>query len=195
MFFEQKTMAVAPFHLGRVHVQQGDCALTDFESACAPLVATWVKDVRELFWLAPKTIPPLTADKVIGWPGPHGRPLLFWQLGRAEPTGYAELNPMPGNSAHLWIGHCLIRPDARGAGLGHRIVQLLIEEAFSRHRAPAVSLVVFPENSPAVRCYRANGFVHVREQVRFLPTTGRTYCMIEMRITRDDYTKNRTAAG
>jgi len=187
-------MAVAPFHPGRVRIQRGDCALTDFESAWAPLVAAWVTDVRELFWLAPKTAPPLTADKVIGWPGPYGRPRLFWQLDRGEPTGYAELNPMPGNTALLWIGHCLIRPDARGAGLGHRIVQLLLEEAFSCHRTPAVSLVVFPENIPAVRCYRANGFVHVREQVRSLPATGRTYCMIEMRITRDNYSKSRATA-
>ena len=187
-------MALAPFHADRVRVQMGLLALVDFDPAWAGQVASWVTSDGELLWLAPKTEPPLTAEKVILWPGPLGRSMLLWQEGLVEPIGYAELNPMPSDPAHLWIGHCILRPDARGQGLGHNIVQMLIYDAFVNRKAPAVSLVVFPENIPAVRCYRANGFVHVREQIRYLPSTGRSYCMIEMCVRRDAYQRLRAAA-
>jgi len=180
-------MAIAPFRRDEELIREDPFTLTAFHSVWAPLVASWVTDPRELFWLAPKTSPPLTAEKVLAWPQPDGRPLLFWHADHAEPAGYAELNPMPGQTHHLWIGHCLIRPERRGMGWGRKIVDLLLRNAFTNGQACTVSLVVFPENTPAIRCYRSTGFRHVREQVRYLPSAQRHYCMIEMRITRKEY--------
>lgn len=173
-------------------VQSGRYLLADFDPLFARLVASWVRDDHELFWLAPKTPPPLTAEKVVAWPGPDGSPLLFYRQGTVEPCGYLELNPMPGSKDHLWLGHCLIRPSLRGLGLGHLVVNLMLEEAFVEREASSVSLVVFPGNDPAVRCYVANGFTAVGEQLKFFPTTGRRHRMLEMRITRGSYIERLT---
>lgn len=185
-------MSVAVSANSTVRVQSGRYLLADFDAQFAPLVASWVRDDHELFWLAPKTPPPLTPDKVIAWPGPDGCPLLFYRQGTSEPYGYLELNPMPGSREHLWLGHCLIRPELRGVGLGHMIVNLMLDEAFVEREATSVSLVVFPRNDPAVRCYLTNGFTQVGEQFKFFSTTGQRHRMLEMKITRGRYIERLT---
>ena len=153
----------------------------------APLIVSWVRDAHELFWLAPKTPPPLTPAKVVAWPGPDGCPMLLYRERLSEPLGYIELNPMPGQKGHLWMGHCLIRPEHRGTGLGRLTLELMLEKAFLNELARTVSLVVFPDNTTAIRCYRAIGFRHIGEQVKYFPNTGRQHCMLEMRMTRKEY--------
>jgi len=186
-------MSVAPSHAGKIHVQSGPWYLAAFDPLMAPLIVSWVRGEHELFWLAPKTLPPLTPAKVVSWPGPDGCPMLLHQERRVEPIGYVELNPMPGQKGHLWMGHCLIQPERRGAGLGRLTVELMLEKAFLNERAKTVSLVVFPDNTSAVRCYRATGFRHIGEQVKYFPSTKRQHCMLEMRLTREDYLSIRGA--
>lgn len=180
-------MSVAPVHLDAVYARRGSYYLVPFEAALAPFVAAWVQDHHALFWLAPKTPPPLTPAKMAEWPGPGGCPMLLYHDGFSEPRGYVELNPMPNESRHLWLGHCLIHPRWRGAGQGRQMVQLLLELAFVQRTADSVSLVVFPDNVAAIRCYRATGFLQVGEQTKFFPTTNRRHCMLVMRITRKQY--------
>jgi len=180
-------MGVVPLHAGKIHVQSGPWCLAAFDPLMAPLIVSWVQDRHELFWLAPKTIPPLTPAKVVAWPGSDGCPMLLYGEQRAEPFGYVELNPMPGQKGHQWMGHCLIQPVQRGAGLGRLTVELMLEKAFLNDRAKTVSLVVFPDNTTAIRCYRATGFRQIGEQVKYFPNTGRQHCMLQMRLTRDEY--------
>lgn len=180
-------MGVTPLHTGEIHVQSGPWYLAAFDPLIAPMIVSWVQDTHELFWLAPKTIPPLTPAKVVAWPGAYGGPMLLYCKQQAEPIGYVELNPMPGQQGHLWMGHCLVQPERRGAGLGRLMVELLLEKAFSNNGAKIVSLVVFPDNIPAIRCYRTNGFRHMGEQCKYFPSIRRQHCMLEMRLTRDDY--------
>lgn len=179
-------MSIAPLNEGVVHLQRGPYRLIAFDKLLAPWIASWVSDDRELFWLAPKTPPPITAAKVVAWTYPGGSPMLLCHEQMPEPLGYVELNPMPGRTDDLWMGHCLVRPEHRGTGLGRQMVDMLIDEAFEHRCARTVSLVVFPENIPAVRCYRQAGFKQVGEQVKYFPTTRRRHCMLEMRITPRD---------
>jgi RimJ/RimL family protein N-acetyltransferase len=175
-------------------VRSGPYYLGPFDKLMAPIVAAWARDPHELFWLAPKTYPPLTAAKVVGWPGSDGCPLLFYRDGIVEPIGYLELNPMPGEREHLWLGHCVVAPARRGSGLGEVMINLVLEEAFQTRKAARVSLVVFPDNIAAIRCYRACGFTEVGEQVKYFPTTGRQHRMLQMSVTRVDHARH-VAAG
>lgn len=169
---------------GAVLVREGPCYLQAFDRLYAPRICGWVTDDAELFWLAPKTFPPLTASKVVAWPGVDGAPCLFMRDGADGPLGYLEVNPMPLEPGHLWLGHCLLNPDHRGIGLGRRMVRLALQLAFERRGASRMSLVVFPENAAAVRCYRRVGFADVRDQVKYFHTTGRRHVMLEMTIDR-----------
>jgi len=180
-------MSIIPLHAGKIYVESGPWCLAAFDPLMAPLIVSWVQDMHELFWLAPKTVPPLTSAKVVAWPGPNGCPMLLYHQQRAEPIGYVELNPMPVQKEHLWMGHCLIQPEQRGVGLGRLTVEMLLKKAFLIDRAKMVSLVVFPGNIHAVRCYRATGFRHISELTKYFPHTGRQHCMLEMRLPCEEY--------
>ncbi len=132
--------------------------LRPFDPLFAGLVASWVDTAEELFWLAPSTLPPLSAVKVVRWTRRRGHPLLYFRVGAACPVGYGELNPMRNDPRHLWLGHVVLDPRQRGCGLGYRMTQALVEHAFNALRARQLTLVVFPENEPAVRCYQRAGF-------------------------------------
>lgn len=164
--------------------RRGPYYLGPFEKVMAPLVARWARDDQELFWLAPKTPPPLSTAKVIAWATPDGRPMLFYRDEKPEPLGYLELNPMPADWGHYWLGHCVIRPEQRGTGIGRHMISLTIEYAFRVRRAYRVSLVVFPENVSAIRCYRRAGFIDAGDQWKFFATTGQQHRMLQMTIDR-----------
>lgn len=129
-----------------------------FAASLAAEVASWVRSDLELRWLAPRTSPPLTAEKVIEWVRPEGSAHLMVTPDAGEPIGYGELNPMAKRPGDMWVGHLLIRPDLRGRGLGTALTRELSRLAFERYGAERVSLVVFPENHSAIECYHRAGF-------------------------------------
>ena len=152
--------------------------LAPFGSAHAPVIASWVRSARELRFLAPSTPPPLTGQKVREWVKPFGRAFVLLPDGLegaakpCNPLGYAELNPMRGQPDHQWIGHVVIDPHRRGRGLGRALLDALVRYAFQRLRAKRISLVVFPENTVAARCYASAGFSMIREERHRFTETG-----------------------
>ncbi len=71
--------------------------------------------------------------------------------------------------------------------MGVLMVGLILDEGFRNRRLERVSLVVFPENLAAIRCYRRAGFLDAGEQVRYFPTTGRRCRLLRMTIDRKRY--------
>ncbi len=168
-------------------LEQGTCFLSPFDPALADRVVGWVRDEDELFWLAPKTAPPLSMEKVLHWPGSGSQPMFMRMEGSPEPLGYLELNTMPGDVRHFWIGHCIIHPDHRGNGRGRTMIRLILDEAFDQRQGQRMSLVVFPDNRPAIRCYQSVGFRHVGWQSRYFPVRGDYYSMWHMCVDLHSY--------
>ncbi|MBN1512576.1 MAG: GNAT family N-acetyltransferase [Phycisphaerae bacterium] len=155
-----------------------------FQARFAPVVASWVRDDTELFQLTPTTPPPLTPEKVLAWVRPNGRAYLGFAGSRDVPCLYGELNPMRTNDEHLWIGHVLADPQCRGRGLGQLFVRGLLESGFGEFCAERISLIVFPDNIPAVRCYERVGFtLRGDEHHRFGPQE-RSHRMLRYEIDR-----------
>jgi RimJ/RimL family protein N-acetyltransferase len=175
------------------HIRRPPYSLSAFDKLMAPVIVSWIRDTHELFWLAPKTEPPLTVSKMLTWPGPNGYPMLLCEDGQAEPLGYVELNPMPGEPLHFWVGHCIIRPTLRGNGLGKTIMSMVLSEAFENRNATRVSLVVFPDNRSAIACYEAVGMVDVGQQRKYFQTTGSQHVMRQMSIDARRYASNMRA--
>jgi RimJ/RimL family protein N-acetyltransferase len=123
----------------------------------------------------------------VGWVGTDGGPRLFRRDGLFEPLGYLEVNPMPGQPGHHWLGHCVIRPEHRGTGLGRVMIELALTEAFEVRGARQISLMVFPENLVAYRCYLRTGFREINDQYKYFATTGKRYRMVQMGLNRDGY--------
>ena len=153
--------------------QVSDTRLVRFDSACADCVARWVRGAREAFWLAPRTHPPLTAEKVRAWQRNGRRPLMLVGTDQTIPLAYGELNVLRRRQGEYWLGHLIVDPDLRGLKLGKRLTRLLLWRAFELHGASSVSLVVFPNNAVAITCYRAVGMQDAGYEFHYFPPYDR----------------------
>lgn len=87
---------------------------------------------------------------------------------------------MQGDASHLWIGHVVIDIERRRQGLGRQLTELIIRKAVSELGAKKVSLVVFPENKPALDCYLQCGFKVVAEEFQRFDKTSAPQRMIRL---------------
>lgn len=173
--------AVSSGELDGIEITQ-TVRLSPFIDTCAANVASWISDDRELLWLAPGTPPPLTAAKVLMWGQERRQRMLLWVSSEPRPVGYAELNEMPSRADQLWVGHFILNPKFRGRGLGFRFAEKLLARAFVELGACDVLLVVFPGNSPAIRCYERAGFVSLGREQKHFETTGCRHEFLRMGI-------------
>lgn len=131
--------------------------LRPFAPEHAGLIASWAQDPVDAEWVAPRTPPPLTADKVLDWLHPGCQPFELAASTDAPPVAYGELNLLRERRREYWLGHLIVDSQQRGKGLGALLTRLLIERALNWHAARRVTLVVFPENAAAVAAYQNAG--------------------------------------
>ena len=162
--------------------------LTPYDRLYAPVLLTWVRSDDELFWLAPQTPAPLTLRKIDKWTTERDDPFLFWTDGDpTSPIGYGELNRMPGSDRHLWLGHLIIAPSMRRRGWGGCMMNHLLRVGFQSRRVREISLVVFPDNVGAIRCYERAGLESWGDQHKQFSPSDRPHRMIHMGIRRERY--------
>jgi RimJ/RimL family protein N-acetyltransferase len=161
--------------------------LRQFDPLYASILAGWVTTAEELRLLAPATDSPLTAAKVRSWHKKDVHPFLGWLDGEDQPVGYGEINSMPYADGQMWLGHILVAPSHRHLGLGQRLVRGLLEIAFDEFNAWNVCLIVFPDNSAAIRCYEAVGMTEVSPERWRHPETGEVCILLRMEIGRRKY--------
>lgn len=181
-------MAVEPFiPAGELH----GLALTPFRAAWADVVAGWVRTPQDAFWLAPRTAPPITGEKVRGWSA-RGREQFVLRSNPAGPTAaaaeapplaYGELNLLNPQRRSFWLGHLIVDPEQRGRGLGKELTRRLVERGLRVHRARSIALVVFEENSAAVAAYRAAGLREECYEEHYLPPYHCTRRLLRMTLT------------
>ena len=166
-----------------------DCILMELELRAfrrehAPIVASWVQTERDLLWLAPGTRPPLTPRKILAWRSELNSPQVLFAKPDRSPCGYGELNRMRSDPTRYWLGHVIVAPSHRGQGVGQRLVEMLLVQAFNVRKGKSVSLVVFPENQAATACYGRCGFTVTREEHHQFRRTGGRHRMLRMDLDR-----------
>lgn len=166
---------------------KGACYFSLFDAASAPLICSWVRTEQELTWLAPGTAPPLTPEKVLAWAKPGDRRLTYWEPGQSGPTAYAELNNMTGRPDQMWIGHFLVDPAHRGRYCGTQFAQALLAYAFLKYGARDVLLVVFPDNTAAIRCYQRAGMSAMGYERKHFEATGKEHIFLRMGMSAGCY--------
>lgn len=167
--------------------QQNIYLLRPFQPDHAPIISHWVKTPQQMRWLAPSTQLPLTIEKIVGWKKPGGQAFVYLKDHDPLPVGYGELNPMRRHLDQLWIGHVIIRPDQRGLGSGRSLIHALLYEAFHERFASCVTLVVFPDNTPAVQCYLGVGFTITGDERHQFGGVGPKLRLLRMEIKPDQY--------
>lgn len=127
-----------------------DATLTDLEVA-----ASWVRSEDEcLLWAGPAVSFPLLPARL-------AREIEFQEaqnlalVDEDGTAGFGQAIAKSGGRVHL--ARVIVRPDARGRGLGGTLVRALVARA-SACEARAVSLNVYVTNAGARRVYRAAGF-------------------------------------
>ena len=161
--------------------------LVPFEPAWAPLVVSWVRDDDELYWLAPKSMPPLTSAEVLRWRTPDHEPYALLDGRDGQPVGYGELNRLSGRRREYWLGHLIVDPTRRSRGFGIELTRGLLAEAFEQRGAWRVTLVVFPENERAMACYRAAGLREDGQEWHRFPVRGREELLVRMAARADTW--------
>ena len=156
--------------------------LKTFQATHAAIVADWVQTPEQLKRLAPGSTMPLTAEKVLAWRRPHGHVFELALEGTDTPIGYAELNPMQRERRHFWLGHVIVCLAERGRGIGTVFVRMLLEYAFDQLAAHRVSLIVYPDNKPAVDCYQRVGFKLTREEYHAFGSSSVEERMLRLEI-------------
>lgn len=174
-------MSAVPVQPDRSEVR---ARLEPFESSAAELVASWIRSPQDAFWLAPRTPPPLGADKVRNWNRPGREPLLLRDLDADRLVAYGELNELNAERGEFWLGHLLVDPDQRGRGFGQRLTALLLDRAFTLRGARRISLVVFQENLGAIAAYRRAGMHDDGFETHYFPPYARRMRLLRMAVTR-----------
>jgi RimJ/RimL family protein N-acetyltransferase len=101
-----------------------------------------------------------------------------------EAVGHIELS-------HIWphlsarISRVMVGdPELRGRGIGTRIVQALLQQAFAEYSVGRIDLGVDAANRRAIACYQRAGFAHVGTWPQALKTTVGVIDVYWMSITR-----------
>ena len=121
---------------------------------------TWVADDEILLRFAgPGLRRPLTLDQLVA---PADGTCLAFAVAERETgrtIGHVQLRGIDRDGRSCRIARVLIgEPELRGQGLGGELIKLLVEYAFSSLGVVEVTLNVYPENIPAIRCYQRFGF-------------------------------------
>jgi GNAT superfamily N-acetyltransferase len=130
----------------------------DFDCICR-----FPRDREELFFFAPRAPYPLAAEDL--------RRAL---RGRLEPTVVVDRNRVVGYAnlygfrslRHCFVGNVIVHPGWRGRGVGHFLVEHMVDKASADHRIAEVRVSCFEANRPAMRLYAALGFVAYARETR-----------------------------
>jgi len=141
-------------------------SLAEFTLQDIPRLIQWIPDARFLLqWSGPQYRFPLGAERIIETleqTKPRPQTYFIFKALRTldyEVVGHVELSRVDrlartGHICRLLVG----RPDWRGKGYGAEILRLLIEFGFETLTLDIMTLNVFTNNSPAIKCYRNLGF-------------------------------------
>ncbi|NLE21455.1 MAG: GNAT family N-acetyltransferase [Actinobacteria bacterium] len=140
------------------------CRLLSFHPRHAAEVATWALSAGEArAWAGQATPWPVPASVILSW---REEPdVRSWLLVEDEaPVAYGELW-VDVEEQEVELGRLIVRPDARGRGVGRLLVASLLRQA-ARTQLPTALVRVVPDNAAALACYRHAGFTPVDDEER-----------------------------
>jgi L-amino acid N-acyltransferase YncA len=122
-----------------------------------------------------------------GWDSAHlSEPRLVARDGD-EVVGWAALSPVSDRPAYRGLAEVsvYVHDATRGRGVGHRLLEALIQES-EEHRLWTLQAAVFPENGASVALHRRCGFREVGRRERIAQHHGvwRDTVLLERRSPR-----------
>lgn len=127
---------------------QGDAATIASWSTTAAEAAAWVSSPE-----------PVTTETVLGW----------WRQPDVSPRLVLDADKVPVAYGEVWddeeedeveLARLIVDPSRRREGIGHHLVEILLDLARRHHRSECFLRVV-PDNTAARALYRRAGFIEV----------------------------------
>ena len=101
-----------------------------------------------------------------------------------EVIGHLTMRFTDSTKTVLRFGFVIIDPQKRGQGIGKEMMQLALGYAFSALKAKRVTLAVFKNNAPALRCYRSAGLRVAPGKGEIVEIMGDWWASVEMECRR-----------
>ena len=157
---------------------------SDFE-----VIRTWVTDEQmHALWCGNRFAYPLGKEdfcRVIREFGiQHGDHPFVMAGDDGKAAGFFCYSLNPETSVGM-LKFVIVDPALRGRGTGKAMLQLAVDYAFTVTKAAAVQLVVFPVNTPAVRCDESAGFTVIKTDAGAFRFRDESWDRCRMEIRKD----------
>lgn len=140
--------------------------LRAYRNEDAEKIAAWLGDEQVFAWWSGGTLGayPLDPQRLSDYYAP-GIASGEWFPRVLEEDGKVcgQLLMRRKEEGRIHFGLIIVDSAARGKGLGYAMLSLALEYAFSIRGAKRVTLNVFADNAPAIRCYERLGFIRTAE--------------------------------
>lgn len=120
-----------------------------------PLICRFPKNADELFFLFPKALYPLATEQLQDAISNRSDSTVVELNG--EMVGFANFYRYE-NGGICSIGNVIIKPSARGCGVGSYLIKQMIEIARWRHSATQITVSCFNHNTSGLLFYPTLGF-------------------------------------
>jgi ribosomal protein S18 acetylase RimI-like enzyme len=116
-------------------------------------ISSWLRDKKDCKFTTGKEV--YSNEMYKEWTNAtdqHG----FFLIKDNEPLAYGEIW-VDDDEGDLELAHLIVHPSHRGKGLGKELISQLLLKCKS-YSYPEIFMRIVPENSRALRCYKAAGF-------------------------------------
>jgi RimJ/RimL family protein N-acetyltransferase len=160
----------------------------------------WVASAEELMlWAGPIfrwPLDPAQLDRYLAAAEGPGAARRIWRaVEGAEAVGHVELNAIERTHRTATLSRVLVRPGARGRGVGTAMVRAALAVAFGGLGLHRVDLFVFDTNKSAVACYERLGFRHEGRLRDYRKLGDRYLSSLLMSMLEDEWRAGPGAGG
>ena len=166
--------------------------LRPFKPCDAEQIVGWLKDEKIFhFWSAGKITPfPLTAKAFVRARKAREGNAREWAFCAVdennEPLGFLTMRYPNDSHDEIRFGFIVVSNKMRGKGIGFRMLSSAAKYAFDFLDAQCITLAVFEQNMPAIRCYESVGFrFDETEKPESYTCMGETWSALRMVKKRD----------
>jgi ribosomal-protein-alanine N-acetyltransferase len=141
-------------------------------------------------------LPEILTIEQLSFSHPWTRAMFQEELAKIPPTLYVyrpeSSGPLRGYicfwsvAGELQLINIAVHPDHRGAGVGRRLMQFLLQEARLR-QAEKVFLEVRPTNRPALRLYARTGFKVLYRRPRYYEPEGEDALVMALPVPPESF--------
>ncbi len=160
--------------------------IAPFSNFDAPIILNWPQNETEFYWWSAGKFGtyPATPETVTEfYKNPDNRFCNICSVYDDNGLcGHYTLRFLDDSHKRLRLGFIILNPDCRGKGYGKAMLTLALNDIKERFPKTPISLGVFADNTPAIRCYQSLGFQFTgEEETVCLPYDKVSYKIMELK--------------